>query len=228
MDEAYDIVIAGGGPVGAALAIALSNSGYTCALCEARPADTGGPMPAYQIALRVLSDQLVDEQVLHDDHVTFQAHDLGNVGDAARTVAQTRGLDDDIDRSADHFPDRSRRQREAAHGDHRLQSGKAFARVVGMERAHRAIVAGVHGLQQIERLRSADLADDDALRPHAQAVLDEIAHRHLAFPFEVGRARFKAHDMRLLELEFGSVLTGDDAFVEIDIAGETIEERRLA
>src|SRR6266545_3905919 len=32
----------------------------------------------------------------------------------------------------------------------------------------------------------------------------------------------------LLELELGSVLAGDDAFVEIDITGEAIEERRLA
>ena len=40
MDEAYDIVIAGGGPVGAALALGLSGSGYRLALLEARAPDT--------------------------------------------------------------------------------------------------------------------------------------------------------------------------------------------
>jgi hypothetical protein len=77
-------------------------------------------------------------------------------------------------------------------------------------------VARVHGLQQVECFRSADLADDDPLGPHTQAVLDEIAHRDLALAFEVGRARFKPDHMRLLELKFGGVLARDDAFVGID------------
>ncbi len=39
MDEAYDIVIAGGGPVGAALALGLRDAGYQLALLEARAPD---------------------------------------------------------------------------------------------------------------------------------------------------------------------------------------------
>ena len=61
-------------------------------------------------------------------------------------------------------------------------------------------MARVHGLQQIERFRSAHLADDDALRPHAQAVADQIAHGDFTLTLQVGRARFQAHDMGLLEL----------------------------
>ena len=123
---------------------------------------------------------------------------------------------------------RLRRQRVAAHGDHRFDAGQAFARAVGVDRAHRAVVAGVHRLQQVEDLRSAHLADDDALGPHAQAVLDEVAHGDLALAFDVGRAGFETHHMRLLQLQLGRILAGDDALVEVDVAGQAVEQRRLA
>ena len=50
------------------------------------------------------------------------------------------------------------------------QRDSASRGIVGVQRAHRAVVAGVHGLQQVERLGSADFADDDAFGPHTQAV----------------------------------------------------------
>ncbi|MGC4064101.1 MAG: hypothetical protein QM784_05560 [Polyangiaceae bacterium] len=63
---------------------------------------------------------------------------------------------------------------------------------------------------------SAHLAHDDPLGTHTQAVLDEIAHGDLALALEVGRARFETHHVRLLELELGRVLAGDDALVVVD------------
>jgi 2-octaprenyl-6-methoxyphenol hydroxylase len=44
--EAVDILIAGGGPVGAALALALEGSGHSVVLAEARGADSGGARSA--------------------------------------------------------------------------------------------------------------------------------------------------------------------------------------
>ena len=181
-----------------------------------------------RLPLRVLAQHVVDEEVLGDDDVAFHPHHLGDVGDAARAVAQARGLDDDVDRAADHLADGARRQRIAAHGDHRFDARQRLARAVGVQRAHRAVVAGVHGLQQVERLGSAHLADDDALGPHAQAVAHEVAHGDLALAFEVGRPRFQPHHVRLLQLQFGGVLAGDDALVVVDVAGQAIEQRRLA
>ena len=110
----------------------------------------------------------------------------------------------------------------------RFETGESFARAVGVERAHRAVMARVHGLQKVERLGSAHFAHDDAFRTHTQTVADEIAHGDLALPFEVGRTGFQAHDMGLLELQFGGVLAGDDALVDVDIGGQTVEQRRLA
>src|SRR5450759_4256136 len=46
MTEAVDILIAGGGPVGAALALALEGSGHSVVLAEARSADPGGARSA--------------------------------------------------------------------------------------------------------------------------------------------------------------------------------------
>src|SRR5262245_9885697 len=79
---------------------------------EFRAADAGRAMLADDLATGVLADQVVEEDVLGDDGVAFHAHHLGDVGDAARTVAQARRLDDDVDRRADHFANGSRRKRK--------------------------------------------------------------------------------------------------------------------
>src|SRR5262249_7734012 len=80
----------------------------------------------------------------------------------------------------------------------------------------------------VERLGTAHLADDDAFRTHTQTVAYEVTHLHLALAFQVWRTRFEAHDVRLLELQFGGVFAGNDALVVINVARETIEKRRLA
>ena len=70
----------------------------------------------------------------------------------------------------------------------------------------------VHGLQHVERFLAADLADDDAVGPHTQAVDQQFALPHRAAAFEIRRAGFQAHHVRLLQLQFGRVFDGDDAF----------------
>jgi hypothetical protein len=55
-------------------------------------------------------------------------------------------------------------------------------------------------LQHVERLGAADFADDDAVRPHAQAIADEVALLDFAHAFEVGRPRFQPDDVLLLYL----------------------------
>src|SRR4051794_41101667 len=72
---------------------------------EPRTSDPGRAVPPDDLAVRVFADHVVEEYVLGDDGVAFHAHHLGDVGDAARTVAQTRGLYDDVDRGADHLAD---------------------------------------------------------------------------------------------------------------------------
>src|SRR3569833_853813 len=58
------------------------------ALPEPRPSDSGRAVAADDLAVRVLADHVVEEDVLGDDCVAFHAHHLGDVGVTARTVAQ--------------------------------------------------------------------------------------------------------------------------------------------
>src|SRR5436190_13475544 len=72
---------------------------------EPRTSDPGRAVPPDDLAVRVFADHVVQEYILGDDGVAFHTHHLGDVGDAARAVAQARGLHDDVDRGADHLAD---------------------------------------------------------------------------------------------------------------------------
>ena len=97
-------------------------------------------------------------------------------------------------------------QVEAGHADHHLEPAERVAGVVGMDGRHAAVVAGVHGLEHVERLGPAALADDDPVGPHAQGVADQVAGGDLALALDVGRAGLHPDDVRLLEPQFGRIL----------------------
>jgi hypothetical protein len=67
-----------------------------------------------------------------------------------RDPSQACGLHDDVDRGNRHLPDSFRGQGKATHRDHGLDAGERFARTVGMQRAHRAVVTCIHRLKQVE------------------------------------------------------------------------------
>ena len=97
-----------------------------------------------------------------------------------------------------------------------------------MERRHRAVVAGVHRGEQVEALRSANLAEDDAVGAHTQRVDDEVADGDRALAFEVGGAGFERQPVRLLKPKLGRVLDGDDALARVDHLRQGVEHGRLA
>ena len=66
------------------------------------------------------------------------------------------------------------------------------ARGVGVAGGQRAVVAGVHGLEHVQRLAAAALPDDDPVGPHAQGVADELADRDRALALDVRRAATRA------------------------------------
>ena len=53
----------------------------------------------------------------------------------------------------------------------RLEPDQGLMRVVGVERGHRAIVAGVHGLEHVQGLAATALTDDDAVGAHRRQLL---------------------------------------------------------
>src|SRR6185437_5362530 len=103
------------------------------------PHDAGSDMLALDAAGIVLALDLIGDQVLGDDDIAFGADHLGDLGDAARAVAYTFGLDDDVDRADDHFADGLHRQGVTAHRDHGFQTAHGLARAVGVQGAHGAV-----------------------------------------------------------------------------------------
>ena len=167
------------------------------------------------------------EDVLQGDDVALHALHLGDVGDAAGAVAQSGEVHDQVERRCHLLADGPHRQVEAGHQHHGLDAGERVARAVGVDGGHRAVVAGVHGLEHVEGLAGAALADHDAVGAHAQAVLDEVADRDLAATFDVGRPGLQREHVLLVELELLRVLDGDDALVGGNERRQHVEHRRL-
>ena len=120
-------------------------------------------------------------------------------------------LHEDADRHDDLVADGLLGQLDATHHHHRLEPAQQLARRVGVHRGHGTGVAGVHGLEHVQRLGATALTDDDAVGPHTQGVADEVADADLAAALGVGRPGLQRHDVRALDLEFGRLLDRDEA-----------------
>ena len=86
----------------------------------------------------------------------------------AACFAATRELDDVVDGRMD------RRQGKAGlrFGGERVEAVYRFLGPVGVQRAEGAVVAGVHGANQLERLRPTDLAERDAVGGEAECLAE--------------------------------------------------------
>src|SRR3990172_1180788 len=171
---------------------------------------------------------LEDEDVLHDDDITFHALDLGDVGDLAGAVLEARLVDDEIDRRGDLLPDGADREVDAGHEDHRLESREHVARGVGVAGRERAVVARIHGLEHVQGLARTTLPDDDPVGPHPEGVPDELPDRDRALALDVRRPGLEGHHVLLPELELGGVLDRHDPLVVRDEARQDVQGRRLA
>ncbi len=151
----------------------------------------------------------------------------GDLGEAAGAVGAAAELDDDVDGGVDLVAERLEGDLHLGHGAERLEPHQGVLGAVGVDGGERAVVAGGHGLEHVEGLAAADLADDDPVGAHPQGVADEVADGDVALALDVGGAGFQAYHVGLLELEFGGVLDGDDALVAGDEAGEGVEQGGL-
>ena len=171
---------------------------------------------------------LVLEDVLEQDLVVVDPVDLGDVDDLARAVLEPGGMDDQVDRRRDLVADRPQRQLVAGHQDHRLEPSEHVRRGVGVAGRQRAVLAGRHRLEHVEGLARTTLADDDPVGSHVQPVAQQVPDGDLAQALEVRRARLELHDVRLVELQLGGILDGDDPLVLGDERRQDVEGRRLA
>src|SRR5579885_1535256 len=169
---------------------------------------------APQAAVRVLAEVAVREQGGHGDDLFLESGYFRDLGHPAHAIAHALDLDDQVD--------------DAGHQHHVLDPAQSVARRVRVDRRHGAVVPGVNGLQHVEGLGTADLADDDAVGPHAQRVAHKVALVDLAPALDVRRAGLQLDDMRLLQLKLGGVLDRDDTLVVADLARERVQERGLS
>ena len=137
---------------------------------------------------------------LHRDDVTFHASDFLDADNLAFAVRQAGDLHDDSQCRTDLMPRNLGLQVHAGQPNHVFEAGQCIAWGVGMDGYQRTFMAGIHRLQHIDGFFTAHLAQDDAIRAHPQRVAHQCALRNFARTFDVWRARFQAHHMRLLQL----------------------------
>ena len=126
------------------------------------------------------------------------------------------------------LPDGLVRDVQVGHGHHRVEPVQRVARAVRVDRGQTAVVAGVHGLEHVERFFAADLADDNAIGTHTEGVDHELPLADGALAFDVRRPRLEPHHVPLPQHQLGGVLDGHDSLVARDEARQDVEQRRLA
>ena len=168
------------------------------------------------------------KDVAQDGPVGVVADDLGDLGHLAPAIGHARLVDDEVDGGGDLRAHRLERDIDRRHHHHRLQARQRVAGGVGVDGRHRPVVAGVHRLQHVQGLGAADLAHQDAVGPHAEAVAQQLPDRELALALDVRRAVLEGDDVRVVDLQLGRVLDGDHALVVRDEARDHVERRRLA
>ena len=89
-------------------------------------------------------------------------------------------------------------------------------------------MAGVHGLEHVERLSTSHLADHDAIGSHAQGVAYQVADLDLTPTLHIGGPALEADHVPLVELQLHRVLNCDNALVLGNEAREHVEKRGLA
>src|SRR5258708_2200917 len=116
--------------------------------------------------------RFVDEYILQRDGIAFQPLQFRNLDDFAAAILETALLDDQLHGTGNLAADHVYRQVHAGHQRQRFQAGHAVARRVGVDCRERSVVAGIHGLEHVQRFTATALADHDAIRAHTQAALD--------------------------------------------------------
>ena len=85
-------------------------------------------------------------------------------------------------------------------------------------------MARVHRLKHIEGFLAATLANYNAVWPHAQCILYQVALANFALAFGIGRPRFQPSNMQLLQLQFRGVLDRNQTFMVRNGVRESIEQ----
>ena len=146
-------------------------------------AHAGGFEDPFDDAVAALAAIAVREQITQRHDLALHAGDLDHVLHAAHAIAHALYMYDQVQRACDVHADRAQRQIAGCHEHHVLETVEGIARRVRVHGRHRAVMAGVHRLQHVKCFSAANLANDDAVGPHAKGIAHQFALRDLAGPF---------------------------------------------
>ena len=169
-----------------------------------------------------------DKQVVHHEVFALHAGHFGNLDHLTGPAQEPAHLHHYVNGRGNLPANHPDRQIEPRHADHDLQPAQRLARVVGVNRGEAAIVAGVHGLEHVQRLGATAFPDDNPVRPHPQRVAYQVARGDFSESLGVIRPRLQAADVGLLQTELGGVLNRDDALFGRNERRQRIEQGGLA
>src|SRR5437588_6279498 len=156
---------------------------------------------------------LVAEDVAQHRKAAVIADDLGDLGHLAIALRPPHMVQDQVDRTADLSANGIQREVDCCRQDHGLEPSQRVLGRVGMDGGHASVMAGIHRLQDLQRLRPTCLADEDPIGPQAKAVSKQLSNVQLAAALDVRRPVLEAHHVRVLELELGRVLDRHDGTI---------------
>src|SRR5712672_1839324 len=168
------------------------------------------------------------EDLMHLGNFAFHAGDLADTHDPAPAVGQAYQLDQQADRGCDLTSNTRGAYGQPGHAYHLLEPLERITRRIRVHRRHRSFMTGVHGLEHVEGLLAATLADDDTVGTHPKGILDELALADLASALGIRRPGLHPQDMRELKLQFGGVLYGDEPLLRGNVTRQRVQHRRLA
>ena len=96
-----------------------------------------------------------------------------------------------------------------------------------MNGADGALMSGVKRLQQVERFRTSNFADENAIRPMPQRRPQKIGNRYrrqwcLLAEWLLGPSRFKSHEVWLVDLNLRRLFDQHDAITWIESRSERV------
>ena len=158
----------------------------------------------------------------------LQPCDLADLQQFPAAVAKTSQMDDQVNGRSKLSAD-SRQGKVHPHQNHGLKAGQHVLRAVCVTAAQRSVMPRVHSLYHVDGLTSADLADDDPVRPHAQGRADQIPDTDGTASLYIRIPGLQAHKViNVPDLELSIVLDGNDPFISRYKFGEGIEEGGLS
>ena len=161
--------------------------------------------------------------------VTAHCRDLCH----ATVSANSPDVHDKVNRQSDGFSDAPVRQTHVR-GQHTVrQTREGLLRGVRVDRAEAAEMPGVQRLQQVERFRATDLANQDAIGSMPQRRTKQVGNRdgrqrRLLAERRLRTPCFEPKHVRFVQVNLSGLLDQNNAIAIGNVRGQRIEQRGLA